>query len=44
MKLRLPVVPIALLVALLAMPLCVVHASAQTPAPPQQRPTSEPYT
>lgn len=46
MELRLRVVPIALLVVLLSTPLCSVQAAAQTPssAPPQQRPTSEPYT
>jgi cyclopropane fatty-acyl-phospholipid synthase-like methyltransferase len=45
MELRLRI-PIALLGVLLSVPVCVVHASAQTPssAPPQQRPTSEPYT
>ncbi|MGE5054005.1 MAG: methyltransferase domain-containing protein [Acidobacteriota bacterium] len=46
MEMRPRVVSIALLAVLLSTPLCCVHAAAQTPssAPPQQRPTSEPYT
>jgi cyclopropane fatty-acyl-phospholipid synthase-like methyltransferase len=45
MKLSLRVVPIALFAVLLSAPICFMQA-AQTPssAPPQQRPTSEPYT
>jgi SAM-dependent methyltransferase len=45
MDLRLRAVPIALFAVLLSAPICFVQA-AQTPAsaPPQQRPTSEPYT
>src|SRR6476661_5883783 len=46
MELRLRFIPIALLAVLLSTPLCSIHTAAQTPAsaPPQQRPTSEPYT
>jgi cyclopropane fatty-acyl-phospholipid synthase-like methyltransferase len=46
MELRLRVVPIALLAALLSASVFCMQAAAQTPssAPPQQRPTSEPYT
>jgi cyclopropane fatty-acyl-phospholipid synthase-like methyltransferase len=45
MELRLRVVPIALLAVLFSAPACIGQATAQTPsAPPQRRPTSEPYT
>ena len=46
MKLRLRVVPIALLAVLLSASVFCMQAAAQTPssAPTQQRPTSEPYT
>ncbi|MFL6442487.1 MAG: methyltransferase domain-containing protein [Candidatus Sulfotelmatobacter sp.] len=46
MKLRLRVVPIALLAALLSASVFCMQVAAQTPssARPQQRPTSEPYT
>jgi cyclopropane fatty-acyl-phospholipid synthase-like methyltransferase len=46
MELRLRVVPIALLAALVSASVFCMQAAAQTPssAPPQQRPTSEPYT
>ena len=46
MKLRLRVVPIALLAVLFSSPVCFFQAAAQTPssATPQQRPTSQPYT
>ena len=46
MELRLRVIPIALLAVLLSSPVWLLQAGAQTrsSAPPQQRPTSEPYT
>jgi predicted methyltransferase len=45
MELRLRVVPIALLAVLFSAPAGIGQATAQTPsAPPQQRPTSVPYT
>jgi cyclopropane fatty-acyl-phospholipid synthase-like methyltransferase len=46
MKLRLRIIPVAFFVVLLSAPVCFVQAAAQRPAsaPPQQRPTSEPYT
>lgn len=46
MELRLRVVPIVVFAALFSAPVCFLHAAAQRPAsaPPQQRPTSEPYT
>ena len=46
MELRLRVVPIALLALLFSSPVCFSQVAAQAPssAPPQQRPTSEPYT
>jgi cyclopropane fatty-acyl-phospholipid synthase-like methyltransferase len=46
MELRLRIIPIALFAVLLSSPFCFCQAAAQAPssAPPQQRPTSEPYT
>jgi predicted methyltransferase len=46
MELRLRVIPITFVAMLLFAPVLCVQAAAQTPssAPPQQRPTSEPYT
>ena len=46
MELRLRVIQITLFAVLLSSPVCFSQAAAQTPssAPPQQRPTSDPYT
>ena len=46
MEVRLRVVSTLLLAVLLSSPVWLLQAGAQTPssAPPQQRPTSEPYT